>query len=182
MSRGVGSAMLMPVAQYWSGGLTRRGAGMGAPMFYRFRSEWEFDAPRSRVFEVLRKGESYERWWPQVKRSARLSDGSYELVARSFLPYELRMVLTESVIDEGAGVLEANLDGDLEGFSRWTLRERENKTIATFEEEVVTHKRLLNLLAPVARPVLRYNHTVMMRHGERGLRRYLRTSGTEAPG
>ncbi|MPZ92906.1 MAG: hypothetical protein GEU68_15015 [Actinobacteria bacterium] len=32
------------------------------------------------------------------------------------------MVLTESVIDEGAGVLEANLDGDLEGFSRWTLR------------------------------------------------------------
>ena len=117
-----------------------------------------------------------------MKRSARLSDGSYELVARSFLPYELRMVLTESVIDEGAGVLEANLDGDLEGFSRWTLREQEGKTIATFEEEVVTHKRLLNALAPVARPVLRYNHTVMMRHGERGLRRYLQTSGTEAPG
>ena len=147
--------------------------GMGAPTFYRFRSEWELDAPRSSVFEVLRKGESYERWWPQVKRSARLSDGSYELVARSFLPYELRMVLTESVIDEGAGVLQANLDGDLEGFSRWTLTEQEGKTIATFEEEVLTHRRLLNLLAPVARPVLRYNHTVMMRHGERGLKRYL---------
>lgn len=157
-------------------------AGMGAPTFYRFRSEWELDAPRSSVFEVLRKGESYERWWPQVKRSARLSDGSYELVARSFLPYELRMVLTESVIDEGAGVLEANLDGDLEGFSRWTLREQEGKTIATFEEEVVTHRRLLNLLAPVAGPVLRYNHTVMMRHGERGLRRYLQTSDPDSSG
>jgi len=154
---------------------------MSAPTFYRFRSEWKLDAERARVFAVLRKGESYEWWWPQIKRSARLSDGSYELVARSFLPYELRMVLTESVIDEGAGVLEANLEGDLEGFSRWTLSEQEGRTIATFDEEVVTHKRLLNLLSPVARPLLRYNHTVMMRAGERGLRRYLQTS-TDSPG
>jgi uncharacterized protein YndB with AHSA1/START domain len=146
---------------------------MGAPTFYRFRSEWELDAPRATVFEVLRKGENYERWWPQVKRSARLSDGRYELAARSFLPYELRMVLTESVIDEGTGVLEANLEGDLEGFSRWTLTEREGKTIALFEEEVVTHKPLLNTLSPLVKPLLRYNHTVMMRQGERGLRRYL---------
>jgi hypothetical protein len=157
-------------------------AGMSAPTFYRFRSEWELDAARAHVFAVLRKGESYERWWPQVKRSARLSDGRYELVARSFLPYELRMVLTESVIDEGAGVLEANLEGDLEGFSRWTLREREGRTIATFDEEVVTHKRLLNVLSPIARPLLRYNHTVMMRAGERGLRRYLETSAPDSPG
>jgi len=146
---------------------------MSSPTFYRFRSEWELDATRAKVFEVLRKGENYERWWPQVKRSARLSDGSYELVARSFLPYELRMVLTESVIDEGKGILEANLVGDLEGFSRWTLTEKGDKTIALFEEEVVTHKRLLNVLSPVVKPLLRYNHTVMMRQGERGLRRYL---------
>jgi hypothetical protein len=150
---------------------------MSSPTFYRFRSTWEVDAPRGYVFEVLRKGENYERWWPQVKRSVKLSDGSYELVARSFLPYELRMVLTESVIDESAGVLEANLQGDLEGFSRWTLTERADKTIALFEEEVVTHKRLLNTLSPIVKPLLRYNHMVMMRHGERGLRRYL--SSTE---
>ena len=113
---------------------------MSPPTFYRFRSEWELEAPRARVFDVLREGENYERWWPQVKRSARLGDGSYELVARSFLPYALHMVLTESTLDEGAGVLEANLDGDLEGFSRWTLLERGRKTIATFDQEVVTHK------------------------------------------
>jgi uncharacterized protein YndB with AHSA1/START domain len=40
---------------------------MGSPV-YRFRSNWELDAPRPQVFEVLRKGENYERWWPQVKR------------------------------------------------------------------------------------------------------------------
>jgi hypothetical protein len=146
---------------------------MSSPTFYRFRSEWALEAPRARVFDVLRKGENYERWWPQVKRSARLGDGSYELVARSFLPYELHVVLTESTIDEAAGILEANLDGDLEGFSRWTLSERGGKTIATFDQEVVTHKPLLNTLSPVVKPLLRYNHTVMMRQGEQGLRRYL---------
>ena len=149
---------------------------MSSSTFYRFHSEWELNAPRARVFEVLRQGENYERWWPQIKRSARLDDGSYELVARSFLPYELHMVLTESAIDEAAGILEANLNGDLEGFSRWTLSERGGKTIALFEEEVVTHKPLLNTLSPVVKPLLRYNHTVMMRQGERGLSRYLSLS------
>lgn len=155
---------------------------MGSPTFYRFRSNWEVDAPRGYVFEVLKRGENYERWWPQVKRSARLSNGRYELVARSFLPYELRMVLTESVIDEGAGILEAKLQGDLEGFSRWTLSERAGKTIALFEEEVVTHKRLLNTLSPIVKPLLRYNHSVMMRHGERGLRRYLSSAEDDSTG
>jgi hypothetical protein len=152
-------------------------AGMGAPAFYRFHSELELDAPRAQVFEVLRRGETYEQWWPQVKRSARLSDGRYELVARSFLPYELRMILTESVIDEARGALEANIEGDLEGFSRWTILERGDRTVAIFDEEVVTHKRLLNALTPVARPLLRYNHSVMMRQGRRGLERYLAGEG-----
>ncbi len=146
---------------------------MGGLTFYRFRSEWTFDATRKRVFEVLREGESYERWWPEVKRSTKVGDGRYEVVARSFLPYELRMVLTESVVDEAGGILEAKLEGDLDGFSRWTLSSRSHRAVAVFEEEVVTRKRLLNVLAPIARPALRYNHTLMMRHGEEGLRRYL---------
>ena len=29
---------------------------MGSPTFYRFRSNWELDAPRGHVFEVLKKG------------------------------------------------------------------------------------------------------------------------------
>jgi uncharacterized protein YndB with AHSA1/START domain len=162
------------------GGCGINGGLMSSPTFYRFRSNWELDASRAQVFDVLRKGENYERWWPQVRRSTRLSDETYELVARSFLPYELRMVATESIVDEDTGVLEANLDGDLEGFSRWTLTERGDKTFALFDEEVVTHKRLLNVLSPVVKPLLRYNHAVMMRQGEQGLRRYLASLGDDS--
>jgi len=157
------------------------GDRMSSPTFYRFRSEWHMDASRASVFEALRKGENYDRWWPQIRKSARLNDGRYELVARSFLPYELSMILSESVIDEAAGILEANLEGDLEGFSRWTILEMEGQTVAVFEEEVVTHKALLNTFSPVVKPLLRHNHTVMMRKGEQGLRRYLSARQGDPP-
>lgn len=42
-----------------------------------------------------------------------------------------------------------------------------------FDEEVVSTKPVMNLLAPIARPLFRVNHTRIMRHGEQGLRRFL---------
>jgi hypothetical protein len=54
---------------------------------------------------------------------------------------------------------------------RWTLSQSNGHTVAVFDEEVHTGKRLLNVLAPVARPAFRYNYTLMMRHGQDGLQR-----------
>ena len=65
------------------------------------------------------------------------------------------------------------LTGDLEGFSRWTIQEFPDGSRATFEEEVVANKKLLQRLDPIARPAFRANHKLMMSHGERGLRTYL---------
>lgn len=141
--------------------------------FYRFRSRWELDAPRTRVFEALKDIERYVEWWPEIKLVSRIDEGRYEVVARATLPYELRFVSSRSVLDEDQGILEAGLRGDLNGFSRWTLEEGDGLTVAVFDEEVHTAKPLLNLLAPVARPAFRYNHTLMMRHGLEGLQRLL---------
>lgn len=41
------------------------------------------------------------------------------------------------------------------------------------DQRVVVTKPLLRALAPVARPLFRANHTLMMRRGQRGLRAYL---------
>jgi hypothetical protein len=38
---------------------------------------------------------------------------------------------------------------------------------------VSTHKRLLDVLAPIARPGFKANHALMMRHGQQGLRTYM---------
>ncbi|MGH2701523.1 MAG: SRPBCC family protein [Actinomycetota bacterium] len=141
--------------------------------FYRFQSEWMLEASRERVFEALRDLEGYVAWWPEVKEVKRITEGRFEVVARATLPYELRFITSQSVLDESTGIIEAGLRGDLNGFSRWTLSQRNGHTVAVFDEEVHTGKRLLNVLAPVARPAFRYNHTLMMRHGQEGLRRLL---------
>ncbi|GAB3903320.1 hypothetical protein GCM10029964_095080 [Kibdelosporangium lantanae] len=41
-------------------------------------------------------------------------------------------------------------------------------------QDVVVNKWLLRTLSPVARPVFRANHAVMMRRGQLGLRRFLK--------
>jgi hypothetical protein len=125
------------------------------------------------VFEALRDLASYPTWWPEVKEAMDIGSEVYRLRCRSFLPYDLIFETRQSVQDAGAGILEASMTGDLEGFSRWTIKPGPDGAVMRFDEEVVTNKRSLNLLAPVARPAFKANHTLMMRHGQAGLRTFL---------
>ncbi len=67
----------------------------------------------------------------------------------SLAAFELR----RRVADPVAGILEADLDGDLAGRIRWTIRGTSDGCLVTFDEDVVTNKASLNVLAPVARPL-----------------------------
>jgi hypothetical protein len=125
------------------------------------------------VFEVLRDLERYPEWWPEVRQVSRGDGPEVDMMARSLLPYELRFTTKEGTVDAVAGVIEGLLSGDLEGFSRWTITADGSGSRLTYDQEVVTHKRLLDVLAPVARPFFKANHTLMMRHGEAGLRTFL---------
>jgi hypothetical protein len=140
---------------------------------YTFRSTWHLSASPSDVYAVLERLVDYPLWWPQVRSVTARGNDTYELVCRSSLPYELRFVTTQAVRDPVNRVLEANMAGDLEGFSRWTISADSNATSATFDERVVATKPLLRRLELVARPAFKANHTRMMRDGERGLRTYL---------
>jgi hypothetical protein len=140
---------------------------------YKFRSEWRLGASPDDVYRVLERLLDYPLWWPEVREVRPLGAEAFELVCRSSLPYELRFTTRQSVRDPSARVLEANMTGDLEGFSRWTIGVHPTGTSATFDEEVVATKASLRRLEPIARPVFKLNHTRMMRDGERGLRTYL---------
>jgi hypothetical protein len=140
---------------------------------YKFRSVWQLHAPPDDVYHALARLADYPLWWPEVKTVTALGDDSFELVCKSTLPYELRFTTTQTVRDPDARILEAHMDGDLGGFSRWSLSTQPTGTSATFDEEVVANKALLRKLELVARPAFKANHTLMMRHGERGLRTYL---------
>jgi hypothetical protein len=141
--------------------------------FYRFRSEWRLDAPPDEVFGVLAELDDYPAWWPEVRAVRRLSTETRRLTCRSVLPYDLDFTIQQSLNDRRAGILEAALNGDLEGFSRWSISATSSGTLAVFDEEVIANKRLLRRLALLARPAFTINHGLMMSHGHRGLTAYL---------
>jgi len=140
---------------------------------YVFRSEWRIDAGPDEVYKVLQDVEGYPTWWPQVVGARWLDADSGEVRCRSLLPYELSFVIRRELEDPQDRVLRARLDGDLAGHSQWTVTARDGGSLAVFDEEVDVHKRLVRAAGRFVRPALRFNHDVMMRSGEKGLRRKL---------
>ncbi len=107
-------------------------------------------------------------------RSARwIDDHSGELTCRSLLPYDLTFVIERDVEDPVARVLRGRLIGDLTGESQWTVTAHNGGSVAVFDEDVAVGKGMLRAAGLVARPALKFNHGLMMRSGEAGLRRLL---------
>lgn len=144
---------------------------------YRFHHQWFLPADREDVFGVLADVGGYPRWWPQVRAVARVDGDTAHVVARSLLPYSLDMLLVREVEDRTSGVLEVSLRGQLEGWSRWTLRGSGAGTAVRYEQEVVTKGRALAAGSRMMRPALVANHTWMMRGGRRGLVKGVRALG-----
>lgn len=155
---------------------------MGHPVIvdfndYRFRSRWHVEGDRDAVFDALADLPSYPRWWPQVRVVEPVDEQNASVVARSFLPYALRFTLTRETEDRETGVLQVRIGGDLDGWARLTLGAGHRGCMLLYEQRVIVTRRLLRAAAPFARPAFRWNHSLMMRSGERGLAAYLRSPG-----
>lgn len=140
---------------------------------YYFRSSWTTTHDPRDLYSALAELGRYPEWWREVRVAEEVGDGVFRLECRSLLPYWLRFTSTRARADEDAGVLESTLAGDLEGYTRWVVRPAPGGAELVFEEDVVTNKRSLRVLAPVARPAFRLNHTLMMRNARRGLETYM---------
>jgi hypothetical protein len=97
------------------------------------------------------------------------------LIIRSVLPYSLRVVIRPEIEDPERLLLRAALTGDMVGWSSWQISPSTHGCTGVFTQEVTT-KGLLNVVASVARPLLEWNHAIMMRNGQRKLQTYLSRS------
>ncbi|HVL52607.1 MAG TPA: polyketide cyclase [Actinomycetota bacterium] len=128
------------------------------------------------TYRILQDLTTYPAWWKEVKSVLPVSEDRAVVLIMGVLPYALEFLMSREVDDHESGILRAGLSGDLEGYSSWTVKAAGEGCHLEYDQEVVVTKTLLKTLAPVARPLFRLNHSLMMRHGEQGLRNFLGAS------
>lgn len=146
---------------------------------YSFVTAWRLAAAREEVFSVLHDSERWPEWWRGLERVVKLEDGDAEgrgslgrYTWRPPVPYRVEFDVRITRV-ERPELMEGQATGELDGTGRFTLREDRGVTTVEFTWEVQTTQRWMNVLAPVARPVFRWNHDWVMRQGQRGLQRVL---------
>jgi hypothetical protein len=139
---------------------------------YQFLTEWRVAAPRPLIYDILRAGKEYPRWWPDVYLNAELTpsgraDGLGDRVAlhtKGWLPYTLRWTAISESFDEPRRI-EIRAEGDFVGRGIWQLEEDGAETYITFDWRLRADKPLLRWLSPVLKPLFKWNHRWAMATG-----------------
>ncbi|MDQ6921497.1 MAG: SRPBCC family protein [Candidatus Dormibacteraeota bacterium] len=142
---------------------------------YSFVTVWRVEAPIDAVWEALFDAHAYPRWWKAVLSVEEVEPGAANGLGkvdrfawRAPLGYRLRFSLRLDTVDRPSR-LGGPASGELQGTGYWTLREEGGFTRVQHDWKVRTNRRLMNLLAPIARPVFASSHKVVMHEGATGL-------------
>ena len=150
---------------------------------YEFITVWNLDASVEPVWNEIKQSETWSEWWKGVIRVQELTPGDGDGLGsirrstwKSALPYTLEFD-SEIVRIEHHKLIEARAFGELEGTGLWQFFDEGNdKTRVQYDWRVKTTKPWMNFMAPLARPFFKWNHDVIMRWGEEGLKRRLTES------
>lgn len=147
---------------------------------YEFVTLWRFDWPVEPVWSLIRDNARWHEWWRGVLRVVEIEPGDADGIGaihrstwKSRLPYKLEFD-SEVVKVDHLRLIEVRAFGELEGRGIWQFGVEEGgKTLIRYDWQVSTNKKWMNLIAPAARPLFKWNHDVIMRWGEEGLKRRL---------
>jgi len=148
---------------------------------YEFLTTWRIDAPLDRVWAAIEDADAWPEWWKGVVRVVKLKPGDKNGVGsvrrttwKSVLPYTLEFD-SEVVRVERERYIEARAFGELDGVGIWHfMPDGGSATRVDYDWRVKTTKPWMNVLAPIAKPIFRWNHDAIMSWGEKGLRRWLK--------
>jgi Polyketide cyclase / dehydrase and lipid transport. len=152
---------------------------------YEFVTIWRVKAPLESVWNEIYHSDLWPDWWKGVESVELVRKGDESGVGsvhrytwKSKLPYRLSFEM-QAVRVEPPVLLEGIAAGELAGRGVWRLSSENDETIARYDWKVETTKRWMNLLAPIARPVFKWNHDVVMGWGAQGLAKRLGVSVIE---
>ena len=143
---------------------------------YIFLTEWDIAAPRAVVYEILKEGREYPRWWPDVYLHADYEPSGRDdkigdrvtLLTKGWLPYRLRWTAISEVFEPPHRIV-IRAEGDFVGRGIWQLDETPTGTHVSFDWRLRADKFLLRWLSPLCKPVFKWNHHRAMNTGLRRL-------------
>lgn len=136
---------------------------------YHFITRIELSSSTDEVWETLARSDEWADWWRWLRQVEVLNEGDSDGVGRrvrhtvsSPLRYRLTYVgFVTRVAERSLSRFEA--EGDLEGHGQFRLEVTDTgTTLITFDWLVETPKAWMNLVAPLARPILVWNHHRLM--------------------
>jgi uncharacterized protein YndB with AHSA1/START domain len=147
---------------------------------YKFVTRWHIAAPIEQVWDAIAHSENWHLWWNAVDSVVELEPGAADGVGnvRRFvwqtpltytLTFEIRVIRIQA-----PALLEATATGDAEGHGLWQLATTDDGTEVYYTWTVRTTQRWMNALAAIVRPLLEWNHNVIMEQGGQGLAAYLK--------
>jgi len=147
---------------------------------YEFVTTWNINAPLEKVYAAIEDANSWPVWWRGVLGSEELKPGDANGIGairrsvwKSALPYQLEFD-SEVMLVEKNKLIEIRAFGHLDGKGIWQFEAvGDDTTRVRYDWTVKTTKQWMNILSPIARPLFRWNHDVIMGWGEEGLNRYL---------
>lgn len=146
---------------------------------YEFTTEWHLPAPRDAVWKIIRNPQNWPMWWRGLESvgegrpgQADAVGGIWRLVWDGALPYRLTVDIEITRVEPPA-LMEGRISGGLQGTGCWTLQEQGNTTLVRFDWYVNGPRPWMHLVAPITRPLFRWNHNVLMEAGRHGLNKHL---------
>ncbi|MEY9259815.1 uncharacterized protein YndB with AHSA1/START domain [Brevibacterium epidermidis] len=160
-------------------------AGESAP--FHFDERWIVDAGIESVWAVLERVDEWPGWWSGLTAAERIETGPggvdaedlsvttgsrARLLVRAPIGWSLRFTIEVEEV-EAPQLIRFQSEGDLRGEGRWTLTASEGVTTIDAMWCVTTNRTLIRAM----RPLSGLMHALVMRAGERGLRRRLSGQG-----
>ena len=144
---------------------------------YHFLSDFTITSSRDAVWSTLVASEEWPSWWRWLKRidvvRAATSENGVGAVYRNHIGsptgYGFKFQVETTDVDVLRRI-DLTLSGDIVGRIRYLLSDDPSGgTNVSYAQLVVTPKRWMNLLAPIARPGFNWNHDKLMTDFGRGL-------------
>ncbi|HMU63787.1 MAG: SRPBCC family protein [Nitrosomonas sp.] len=147
---------------------------------FSFTTEWRFDAPHEMVCDAIIQCLDWPQWWLGAEQVEKLITGDSDGVGsvhrftwKGKIPYHFTFTMRVTRYVPGV-LLEGGAEGEVVGTGRWDFVRANDITIVRYAWTVRTNRLWMNLLAPIARPIFKWNHDQVMRQGELGLAHWLR--------